>query len=93
MNFPAALYITKTPNKQYQKYFDIKIETSFGVIFEDNAMWTPYDFDLFVKGIRFALPFTAIKITDSTEVEEPPNEITNLRGESKEQETDDDLPF
>lgn len=90
---PEKLFILKFVHQTYPSYRIVHVHTAYGLVKKYDRMWSEYDVDIFIEGLKFGLPFTVIEIIDKTKPEEPPDEITNLRGESKEQETEDDVPF
>ena len=92
-NLAAKFIIIKFPHKTYKQYYMFQIHSLWGLVKEYDTMYSSTDIDMFIEGLKFGQPFAVIEIIDKTKPEEPPDEITNLRGESKEQETDDDLPF
>lgn len=90
---PDKLFILYFAHSTYPSYLIVEVRTEHGLIKKYDRMWSKYDLDMFIEGLKFGLPFTVIEIIDKTKPEEIPDEITNLRGESKEQETEDDVPF
>lgn len=92
-NVPDKLFILCFAHSTFPSYRIVEVHTAYGLIKRYDGMWLLTEIDIFVEGLRLGLPFTVVEIIDKTKPEEPPDEITNLRGESKEQETDDGLPF